>query len=33
MDEQNLSKKAAVICQEENPSPSDKRLLKGTLES
>ena len=33
MDERNLSKKAAVICQEENPSPSDKRLLKGTLES
>ena len=32
-DEQNLSKKVAVICQDEKPSPSEKRLHKGTLES
>ena len=32
-DEQNLSKKATVICQDENPSSSEKRLRKGTLES
>ena len=31
--EQNLSKKATVICQDENPSSSEKRLRKGTLES
>ena len=32
-DEQNLSKKATVICQDENPSSSEKRLRKGTIES
>ena len=32
-DEQNLSMKASVICQDEKPSPSEKRLHKGTLES
>ena len=32
-DEQNLSKKAAVICEDEKPSSSEKRLHKGTLES
>ena len=32
-DEQNLSKKATVICQDENPSSSEKRLHKGTVES
>ena len=30
-DEQNLSKKATVICHDEKPSPSEKRLHKGTL--
>ncbi|XP_073230751.1 uncharacterized protein [Porites lutea] len=29
-DEQNLSKKATVICQDENPPPSEKRLHKGS---
>ncbi|XP_073230764.1 uncharacterized protein [Porites lutea] len=29
-DEQNVSKKAIVICQDENPSPSEKRLHKGS---
>ena len=32
-DEPNLSKKATVICQDENPASSEKRLHKGTLES
>ena len=32
-DEQNLSKKATVICQDEKPSPTEKHLYKGTLES
>ena len=31
-DEQNLSKKATVICQDEKPSSSEKHLHKGTLE-
>ena len=31
-DEQNLSRKTAVVCQDENPSPSEYRLHKGTLE-
>ena len=31
-DEQNLSMKATVICHDEKPSPSEKRLHKGTLE-
>ena len=30
-DEQNLSKKAIVICHDEKPSPSEKCLHKGTL--
>ena len=30
-DEQNVSKKATVICQDEKPSLSGKRLRKGTL--
>ena len=30
-DEQNLSKKATVICHDEKPSPSEKCLHKGTL--
>ena len=33
VDEQNLSKKAAVICQDEKPSSSEKHFHKGTLES
>ena len=32
-DEQNFSRKAAVICQDEKPSSSEKHLHKGTLES
>ena len=32
-DEQNLLKKATVICQNEKPSSSEKHLHKGTLES
>ena len=32
-DEQNLSKKATVICQDEKPSPTEKHIYKGTLES
>ena len=32
-DDQNLSKKATVICHDENRSSSEKRLHKGTLES
>ena len=32
-DEQNLSMKATVICHYGKPSPSEKRLHKGTLES
>ena len=32
-DEQNLSKKATEICHEEKPSPTEKHLYKGTLES
>ena len=31
-DEQNLCKKATVICQDEKPSPTEKHLYKGTLE-
>ena len=31
--EQQLSKKASVICQVEKPSSSEKRLQKGILES
>ena len=32
-DEQNLSKKATVICHDEKSSPTEKHLYKGTLES
>ena len=32
-DEQNLSKKATVICHDEKPSPTEKHLYKGTVES
>ena len=32
-DEQNLSKKATVICHDERSSPTEKHLYKGTLES
>ena len=32
-DEQNLSKKAIVICRDEKSSPTEKHLYKGTLES
>ena len=32
-DEQNLSKKATVICRDEKLSPTEKHRYKGTLES
>ena len=32
-DEQNLSKKATVICHDEKSSPAEKHRCKGTLES
>ena len=32
VDEQSLSMKATVICQDEKPYPSEKRLHRGTLE-
>ena len=32
-DEQNLSKKTAVSCQDEKPSSGEQRLYKDILES